>query len=284
MAPTAAQLETPHYRLELDEVTGAIRRLLHKPTGREMVQQGTGYLLNQAIYEQVTSPGDRNDVAAWGRIGRDAAFRRAPFGSARIVAGEPRPWAESLLVEARGPEGMTLATEIILDGLGRRVDIVNRLHKQPTTRSEALYHAFPLATANGQTYLDVPGGAMRPGLDQVPGTATDWHSIQNWFAVAGDGYTVVVASPDVGLVQCTSINTGRWHESLPPSNGLVMSWVLNNYWFTNFPLRQDGELTYRYSITVQEGPFDAGRAARFGRQIRQRAWAQALRLAPSGVV
>jgi len=84
--------------------------------------------------------------------------------------------------------------------------------------------AWALATPRGQVYLDVPGGAMRPGLDQVDRTATDGHSIQDWFAVAEDDYAIVMASPDVPPVQCSGINTGAWRERAPASNGVVMVW------------------------------------------------------------
>lgn len=115
----------------------------------------------------------------------------------------------------------------------------------------------------------MPGAVLRPGLDQVPGTATDWHSQQCYFAVAGAEGTTVVASPDIPLVQVNGINTGKWQPILPPHNGLVMSWVLNNYWFTNFPAVQSGRLNYRYAIATHPGSFDATTAARAADAIRQ---------------
>ncbi len=285
--PHLTSLENAVYRLELDPATGALHSLMHKASGRQLVRQGAGYGLNEAVYEQVASPGDRNAVASWDGIGnRDARFERASFAVARIGAGDERVSARGLRVEATGPHGMRLVTEIILHDhpdLADRVDIVNTLHKPLVERGEALYHAFPLAAPDGQIYLAVAGGVMRPGLDQAPGTATDWHGIQDWFAVATGAYSVVVASPDVPLVQCTGINTGRWHEEMPPSNGLVMSWALNNYWFTNFPARQGGRVTYRYSLTFQEGPFDPQRAARFGAAVRHPAWGRVVRLAPGAI-
>jgi hypothetical protein len=183
-------------------------------------------------------------------------------------------------VTANNVEGLRLSTEIVLYDQLERIDIVNTLEMSPTTRPEAIYHAFPLGTKRGQIYLEVAGGVMRPGLDQVPGTATDWHGIQNWFAVAEPDYTVVVASPDISLVQCGGINTGLWRQTMPASNGLVMSWVMNNYWFTNFPVRQTGRVTYQYSLAYQEGPFNPRTATRFAASIRHRAWGYALRLSP----
>ena len=103
----------------------------------------------------------------------------------------------------------------------------------------------------------------------MPGTATDWHSIQHYFAVAGTDGTTVVASPDVPLVQVNGINTGLWQETLPTHNGLVMSWVMNNYWFTNFPVRQGGSVRYRYSLTGWPSAFEAETAGRFAQEIRQ---------------
>jgi len=77
-----------------------------------------------------------------------------------------------------------------------RVDLCYHLDKLPNSEAEALYVAFPLAAGkNPEVRLDVPGAAMRPGLDQIPGTATDWHSVQHYFAVSDDQHTVVVASP-----------------------------------------------------------------------------------------
>ena len=78
-----------------------------------------------------------------------------------------------------------------------------------------------------------------------------------------------MASPDIPLVQVNGINTGLWQETLPPHNGLVMSWVMNNYWFTNFPAAQGGEFVWRYSLRVMPGPFDAAAVRRFARTIRQ---------------
>jgi hypothetical protein len=155
------------------------------------------------------------------------------------------------------------------------VDLCYRLDKIPNPEAEALYVAFPFSPPITDyrslitTYLDLPGAVMRPGLDQVPGTATDWHSLQHYFAVEGGGRTVVVVSPDIPLVQVNGINTGKWQESVPPHNGLVMSWVMNNYWFTNFPAAQGGGFTWRYSLQAFPGAFDPAAAARCAQAVRQ---------------
>ena len=277
----ATWMENAYARVQVDPHTGAITSILHSASGRELVQQGGVYALNQCVCERVASPEGRNAIASWRGRGSDAHFNRSTPGATSIVYDEARPGARSLIVHATGEYGIRLRTEIVLYEHAERVDIINTLDKPATTEAEAIYHAFPLAAPHAQIYLALAGGVIRPGTDQVPGSATDWHGIQDWFAAATDDFAVIVASPDVSLVQCTGINTGRWLPELPPSNGLVMSWALNNYWFTNFPASQGGQVTYRYSITLQEGAFNIARAASFAAQVRHRTWGRAVQISPT---
>jgi hypothetical protein len=184
---------------------------------------------------------------------------------------EQLPFGAAAVTRSAWPGGATLLSRVVVYDDIPRIDVLNRLRKPWTEEAEAYYQAFPLAAEPPTVYLDVPGAVMRPGLDQVPGSATDWHSVQHYFAVADAAWTTVVASPDVPLVQVNGINTGLWQEQLPAHNGTVMSWVLNNYWFTNFPARQGGRLDYRYSIAGWPADFQtaAPQAERFARELRQ---------------
>ena len=47
-----------------------------------------------------------------------------------------------------------------------------------------------------------------------------------------------------------------------------MSWVMNNYWFTNFPAAQGGGFEWRYSLSAMPGGFDKGAADTFARAVR----------------
>jgi len=78
-------------------------------------------------------------------------------------------------------------------------------------------------------------------------------------------------------VQVNGINTGKWQETLPPHNGLVMSWVMNNYWFTNFPAAQGGGFAWRYRVLAASGGFDPDAAAAFAAGARQPLVAEVMR-------
>lgn len=255
------------FQLRLDPRTGGMTSLIERSHRRELVNPAA-YTLNQHIIETITSSAGREALCEWARVRRDTAFsRRTP--DACFAPGAVLPFGATLLARSEGEDGHRFECEMVLYDKLPRVDIVNRLTRRPHPRAEAVYHAFPLAARQPTVYLDVPGATLRPGADQIPGTATDWHSLQHYFAVADADWTTVVASPDVPLVQVNGINTGQWQTALPPHNGTVMSWVMNNYWFTNFPAVQGGTVEYRYSIAAWPGAFDADAAARFAATVRQ---------------
>jgi hypothetical protein len=75
---------------------------------------------------------------------------------------------------------------------------------------------------------------------------------------------IVFASKDIPLVHFGDINIGRYYYRLKPETNHLYSWVLNNYWVTNFKASQQGELRWSYSITSSADPSNMF-ATRFGR-------------------
>lgn len=245
-------------------------------TGLEWMRRNerTGWTLGQVVYEAIPGQFSREKLCGWG-WGSDGMHTDAPWQRTRLYWTPPQPvllpYGAGWRLAAQNLAGSLRALEldvVVYDNLPR-IDLTYRLDKVPNAEAEALYVAFPLGGATSGVCLDIPGGVLRPGIDQVPGSATDWHGVQHYFAVSTDERTTVVASPDIPMVQVNDINTGKWQEALPAHNGLVMSWVMNNYWFTNFPAAQGGGLTWRYSLTAWPGSFDPERAARFAGNIRQ---------------
>lgn len=260
-------LDGPHFQVLLDESTGGLVSAVAKPAGRELVAHGE-YALNQFIYEFIDSPRGREDLCYWGERHTDTPFRRrTPL--ARLVSSEKFGFGATVVMASSGENVPSLRSEVTIYDDLPRIDIINTITKQPSELSEAVYHAFPLAAHSPVVHLDLAGAVMRPGLDQVPGTATDWYAIQRYFAISDDDWTVVVATPDIPLVQVNGICTGKWQQELGPHTGTVMSWVMNNYWFTNFPAIQWGQFSYRYSIACQARSFDPAESGRFGDALRQ---------------
>ena len=235
-----------------------------------------GYVLGEVVYESIPGPFGREKLCGWSGIQRDCPFERTslPFGAPETVA---LPFGRRTRLRATDVPSSLRALTLDITTYDELpfIDLRYTVDKVPNPEAEALYVAFPSAPPRPTVHdspftvhLDTPGAVMRPGLDQVPGTATDWHSLQHYFAVEREGQTLIAASPDIPLVQVNGINTGKWQETLPPYNGLVMSWVMNNYWFTNFPAAQGGEFTWRYRVQLISGGFDPEAAGTIARSAR----------------
>jgi alpha-mannosidase len=158
--------------------------------------------------------------------------------------------------------------EISLRRGDRRVELTVTVRKPGRADPEAVYVAFPFAFREPEVRAEVAGGAMRPGIDQVPSMATDWHSVGRWVRLEEGGRGAAWATLDAPLVQFGEINTGRYLEKLPPRRPAVFSWAMNNYWFTNFPAIQGGEFRFRYAILpFAEGAGSDSEASRFAREM-----------------
>ena len=61
--------------------------------------------------------------------------------------------------------------------------------------------------------------------------------------------TAAVVPLDAPLVNFGDIVRGNWPTEFQPKSSTVFSWLMNNYWATNFPASQGGDFVFRYAIT-----------------------------------
>jgi hypothetical protein len=84
--------------------------------------------------------------------------------------------------------------------------------------------------------------------------------------VSNREWGVTLSTVDAPLIQMGEIRSdpivAGWVEKAEPSATLY-SYVMNNYWETNYRAAQDDEVSFRYSVAAH-GPFDEERAGRFG--------------------
>jgi len=125
---------------------------------------------------------------------------------------------------------------------------------------------------NGKVFYEVSGATVEAGKDQINGSSADWQGIQNFVAIRSDSCQVVFVSPEIPIVQLGDINLGRFSPVAVKPAPVIYSWVLNNYWTTNFLASQEGELKWTYQIT-STADISNDFAARFGWSNRVPCWA-----------
>ena len=97
---------------------------------------------------------------------------------------------------------------------------------------------FDLARARADIYRD-----------QLPGAGKEWFSVQHWVAAEQDGVSAALVPVDAPLVCLGDIVRGTWPAKFTPRSGAIFSYVMNNYYFTNYAAGQGGDFNFRYVFT-----------------------------------
>ncbi len=92
-------------------------------------------------------------------------------------------------------------------------------------------------------------------------------TIQRWIDASNPAFGITLATPDAPLIEISGItNDPRssvgWIKTFPASTR-VYSYVMNNYWETNYKASQPGTTTFDYAL-LAHGEFDQAAATRFG--------------------
>lgn len=242
----AVEAESRFYRLVLDPNTGAIAQLVDKELQRNLVDTKAPYKLNELLY---VSGGEKSRIIRDDGSATLAQLEMSRQSSAHVVENVRTPFGSRIVVRAEAKNVPMIESEITLYDDIKRVDIVNHLVKTETRDKEAVYFAFPFAVSPPELAYEVQNAWIHPNADQLPGACRDWFTTQNLVTARDAGATIAWATPDAPLITLTDINRGRWLEHLDVTNAHVFSYVMNNYWFTNYKAAQGGDFTFRYSIT-----------------------------------
>jgi alpha-mannosidase len=79
-----------------------------------------------------------------------------------------------------------------------------------------------------------------------------------------DGNLAVGIVPlDEPLASFGDINRGKWPGEFKPESGTIFSYVMNNYWHTNYRAAQGGQFTFRYVVTSSK-QLDGGALNKLG--------------------
>ncbi|UII74757.1 hypothetical protein LV716_10825 [Flagellimonas sp. HMM57] len=248
-------LENEYYRLKIDREKGVVTSLFDKELNKELVDMDSSTKLGEFIYEE---PEDRKSMERLTNTSRDTVYvpiKRKISGLTDITVSDIKKNALWNSVAVNGKiEGCAdergVNLEIRLYNTSKKIELSYSMVKLPVTSPEGVYIAFPFKMSDDdELAFDVQGGTVNPGVNQLEGTSADWNVIQNFAAVQNNEAQILFSSNDVPLVHFGDINTGRFYYKRKPQSPHIYSWVLNNYWVTNFRASQDGEMKWSYFLT-----------------------------------
>ena len=270
VSSTSAQprtvMENPFYRVVVDTESGMVCSVLDKELQREICKRPIGELL-------YAMGGDGSMLR-----GNHAGLRR---DGATVVHG--------FMPKTAVLETSRLDTRVVMEGQAFRgsakvtitlpVDRKELLFKyeydkEATPSPEAVYVAFSFNVPDNTPVLsDSHISWVDWQEDVIPGVCREWLPLQTSILVKDEGMHIQLASPDAFLFTVNSPVTGKWSSDLNVRGGDIYSYVLNNYWHTNYLGEQGGKFVFRYALTTA-GDIRPEEAFRYGWTKRRATVAQ----------
>ena len=246
-------------QVKIDPVSGNITQLQNRLTGRN--------------FADVKINGGLN-AFRWLSGDNDNAIADSVISISTVETG---PLVVELKVTSKAPGCRSVSRSVRLVHGQPWVEISNIVDKLPLVAKDGVHFGFGFDIPKGITHVDIPWGVMEVEKDQLPGANRNWLTMQRWADISNEKDGVTWCSLDAPLIESGSMTanqSGTWSGERKPwlkkleSAPAIYSWVMNNHWFTNFPLTQDGQVAFRYRI-LPHGGYDVAAANRFGLEQAQ---------------
>ncbi len=261
-------LENQFYRVTLDPSSGAIASIFDKQLRRELVDSSSPYKFGQYLYVTGGDSYPDNSLYRFGAGLKPPALTVHAASSGTLISAKKTPIGIVAALSSSAPNTPSIQTEILLPDSTKDIVITYHLHKTRVLTRESAYIAFPFAvTAPAFTYGS-QAAWVNPAKDELAGGSREWYLPTTWASVYNPQVAATVVPLDAPLVAFGDIVRGEWPAEFKPAqaktkSSAIFSWLMNNYWGTNFPAWQGGDFTFRYAIT-SNAQFNAPSLTRFG--------------------
>ncbi|RMF99893.1 MAG: hypothetical protein D6741_07710 [Planctomycetota bacterium] len=245
--------DDPLRTIELDDATGSLVSYVDKRTKRQLVDAQRGYGFGAYIYV----PGRDPNTAALAADG----FPWKLVDTGPVVT----------IYESRGPAAgcREIVRRLLIPARLDYVILEIVLDKIAVREKEGVHLAFPFKIDEPTVRMDLAWATIRPEVDQLPGACKNYFTVSRGVDIADAQFGVTWFTRQAPLVQLGEIRTDVatpfspdvWLKTIEPSARLF-SYVMNNYWETNYKADQEGPTPFVYAIRPH-GPYRVSESKRF---------------------
>ncbi len=281
-------LENRYFRIEIDKVSGCIRKFYQKANGKEWVDSSSGHGFGQYVYDIYGSRELNGYLADYCAVLRDWAVN--DMGKAGYPKDQPHlrfvpdrfdilcengyNWGKITITTGITDEShlkygnaAEFKTSIIAYEDREYVDISYELTgKSETPMIESGHFVFPLAVDNPQYSINKLGAVIDPETDILPGCNKDLHCMGKWMDVSNEEHGMAVIAIDMPLFSFNEPGVLKYDRDFKIKGPLVWFQAFNNTWGTNFPQWIGGNLRFRYRFIPHEGGRNIGRIGRLAEE------------------
>jgi hypothetical protein len=230
----AEKIENKDFVLKVNAGNGSIESLVVKKRNIDLVDRSSLPGLNSYYYVAGRYPSDKYTPA-------NCVSEVVEEGPVTIVI--------RVSTAAKGSRKITNYYQLI-NGLNKAV-IKSEIDKENIYTPEGVHLGFPFNVPSGVMHIDLGFGIYRPEADQVKAACKNYFTPEKWVDVSNQNFGVTFVTNDAPMIEIgeitTDANSFGWLSATKPSQ-TIYSYVMNNYWGTNYKASQEGPVTFRYSI------------------------------------
>jgi alpha-mannosidase len=257
-------VENQFYKIMLDPVSGSVRSIYDKEVERELVDETSPFRFGQYLYVTGADDMPHNSLYRYD-AGPMPSLLVNPSLAGHLESVRELTSATEIVMTSSAVNTALIRTEILLFHNEKKIQFTYSLSKTKVLAKEGVYFAFPFRSQKPSVGYSIQTGWVDPKADQLPGANKEWFAATDWAAVHDADFAAAVIPIDAPLVTFGDIVRGKWPTEFSASNGTIFSWVMNNYWGTNFVPWQGGDFKFRYVLTSGR-TFDPDALTRFGRE------------------
>jgi alpha-mannosidase len=230
------------YKIEFEPKYGTIKSIISLKDNREFVKKDFEDKFNEYIYISGHNPSK-------GR--RKTLMQKTEF---EIL--QKGPLVCSMKISRRVFNSNSLVTIVTLSNNSERIDLENILDRPVVRRKEGIHFAFPVNANNPKIKYDVTWGVVDISKDLMSGACKNYFTPLRWVDISGSDQGMMIVLQDAPLIESGEITMDAkkndWTRDLL-QNGVIYSYVMNNYWHTNYKADQPGITSFRYSLFPHTG-------------------------------
>ncbi|MFH1195104.1 MAG: glycoside hydrolase family 38 C-terminal domain-containing protein [bacterium] len=225
-------LENEFMKLELDAKKGAINKMMLTGSDKNLVDVTNKWSLGEYLYVNGRKPDN-------------------PLSTENVTVNikETGPLVSSWHIKSNAPGCDSYEQEIKLVAGLNRVEFDYTFDKQKIYTPEAIRIAFPFNVPGGNIIIENAFGYYRPEAEQIKGSCKNFFTMNNYVDISNHEFGISLLSPDTPIVEIGDLTNDAkvigWLDRCAEGNP-IYSFLMNNYWHTNYRATMEGKSSYRY--------------------------------------
>src|SRR4029077_10651790 len=203
--------------------------------GRELLDTKSPYKFGSYLYVSGGDEYPNNSLYRFGARLNPPNLTVHPAESGRLVSAKQTALGTVALLRAQAMNTPTVEMEVLLPNNEKQILLSYHLQKERVLTRESAYIAFPFSISDPQFSYGSQTAWVNPAKDELPGGSREWYLPTTWSAVSNRDVTAAVVAIDAPLVNFGDIVRATWPADFSPKSSTIFSWLMNNYWGTNFP-------------------------------------------------